>query len=457
MKFIKSSRSARLAAVVSVATVTALTFTGCAPTDTTPGSDEVTIKVGNLATSDNAAARQYTLDKIEQFEDANPGIKVEAEETTWDPQTFTAQLAANTVPTVLEVPFTETRGLISRQQVYNLTDILKDDAAFQALNPVAVAGATGTDGSYYGIPIAVDSLGLIINRAVFEEAGLNPDEPLTTWDDVSEAAATITEKTDAAGFAMLSTQNQGGWILTTLSAAFGGEVQALDGDTATANVNNPGTKAALQWLADNREYLGANALLDFAAASPAYSAGDYGMLVGAAGWYNNFTSVQGLDPNDFGLFPLPQAPDGLGALGGGTINIVTANATKAQAEAAVKWIKFFKLDPYVDEKRAQEEAAANAKDGRAVPAVGLPLLEKSQWDKYLGWIQDDVNIPVDNIKTFTESALPVLNEPPVEAQQVYATLDPVVQAVLTDSNANIDSLLSDAQKKVADILDRAQR
>ena len=48
----------------------------------------------------------------------------------------------------------------------------------------------------------------------------------------------------------------------------------------------------------------------------------------------------------------------------------------------------------------------------------------------------------------------LINEPVANTQDLYAALDPVVQAVLTDKNANIDSLLGAANKQVQDILDR---
>jgi hypothetical protein len=48
---------------------------------------------------------------------------------------------------------------------------------------------------------------------------------------------------------------------------------------------------------------------------------------------------------------------------------------------------------------------------------------------------------------------PIVTEPTVETQKLYAALDPVVQAVLTDKNADIDALLAAANKQVQDILD----
>jgi multiple sugar transport system substrate-binding protein len=48
----------------------------------------------------------------------------------------------------------------------------------------------------------------------------------------------------------------------------------------------------------------------------------------------------------------------------------------------------------------------------------------------------------------------LVNEPTLHTQDLYAALDPVVQAVLTDRNANIDSLLAAANKQIQTILDQ---
>ena len=47
-----------------------------------------------------------------------------------------------------------------------------------------------------------------------------------------------------------------------------------------------------------------------------------------------------------------------------------------------------------------------------------------------------------------------MTEPIVHTQELYAALDPVVQAVLTDKNADIDALLDAANKQVQAILDK---
>ena len=53
----------------------------------------------------------------------------------------------------------------------------------------------------YGVPVGFTSHVLYYNKDLFTEAGL--EEPMNewTWPDLQDAAKTITEKTDAKGFA----------------------------------------------------------------------------------------------------------------------------------------------------------------------------------------------------------------------------------------------------------------
>ena len=63
------------------------------------------------------------------------------------------------------------------------------------------------------------------------------------------------------------------------------------------------------------------------------------------------------------------------------------------------------------------------------------------------------NVPAENFKSYVDTASTIKGsiEPP-NAQQIYAALDSVMQAVLTDKGANIDQLLSSAASKVNSVL-----
>jgi ABC-type glycerol-3-phosphate transport system substrate-binding protein len=444
---------------------TAVVLTACsAPTDdTSSGSEDVVLTVGGMPAATDEAALELFNDKVAEFEENNPGITIEGSETTYDPTTFAAQLAGGTLPVVMGVPVTEIQSLIAREQVKDLSSYFESDPVLTTLNESVVANVQSPDGGYYGIPVSAFTLAVLVNRAVFEQAGLDPDETLETWDDVAAAAATITDKTDAAGLAQLTTTNQGGWTLTALSAAFGGLVQETEDGVTTSTIDNDATAEALEFLSDlrwNADALGSNFLLDFDAAGPAFAAGQYGMMIGASEWYNPLVRNFGMAPDDYGLFPLPQASGGLGSLGGGSVSIVRADATEAETDAAVQWTNFYYLNRFTDMQFAADEAATTAEAGGTVPRVGLPLVAPEEYAAYLDAISDSINVPLENLETYysaTESPdFTVVTEPAVEAQQVYGLLDTVLQAVLTEEGADIDALLQQAQDQASIIVEDAQ-
>src|SRR5699024_902990 len=56
------------------------------------------------------------------------------------------------------------------------------------------------DGKYYTLPVAVRSLALFWNKEMYEEAGLDPEKPPKTWDELIENAKTMTKMTDDGRF-----------------------------------------------------------------------------------------------------------------------------------------------------------------------------------------------------------------------------------------------------------------
>ncbi len=58
------------------------------------------------------------------------------------------------------------------------------------------------DGQQWGIPTAFSTKALFYNKDLFEKAGLDPNSPPKTWDELYNDAKAITEKTDAKGFGL---------------------------------------------------------------------------------------------------------------------------------------------------------------------------------------------------------------------------------------------------------------
>jgi hypothetical protein len=112
----------------------------------------------------------------------------------------------------------------------------------------------------------------------------------------------------------------------------------------------------------------------------------------------------------------------------------------------MKWIDFFYEAPLVSKSRAMQNARTLAANGQPVGVPALPLFNKKQYDLANTWIKSFINVPLGQMKPFLTDVFnqPLVPEPAASTQSVYNALNPVVEAVLTDKNANIQSLLNQA-------------
>jgi hypothetical protein len=126
-----------------------------------------------------------------------------------------------------------------------------------------------------------------------------------------------------------------------------------------------------------------------------------------------------------------------------------AGLSASKVKAGLQWLFFHSTNPDRIASDNQKAAAANQPVGLPEPAIwtGASAQKQAAAD------QQYANVPTKNFAPFAAHAagIPVKLEPPT-AQQLYAVLDTVMQKVLTDANANIGQLLSDAATQVNTIL-----
>ena len=110
-------------------------------------------------------------------------------------------------------------------------------------------------GKTYGIPANNETMALIWNAAIFKEAGLDPENPPETWDDLVAYSKQIKDRTGKNGYGLVARANAGNTPFRAMPQiwAYGGA--ALDeADAAPTNqvigINNAGTKQALQAFYD---------------------------------------------------------------------------------------------------------------------------------------------------------------------------------------------------------------
>ncbi|WP_285038627.1 extracellular solute-binding protein [Plantibacter sp. lyk4-40-MEA-4] len=447
----------RVAAAVLVIGGIAVAAAGCSPQSSESADGKTTIEVGDRPSADRPEDRKYFDERVSAFEEANPDIDVKAVETAYDPTTFQALAAGGSLPDVLSVPLTEPQGLIKRGQAADLTDTLKSEGLLDSLNPAILKLASDADGKAYGVPTNAYSFGLVYNRALFTAAGLDPDAPPTTWDEVRTAAQQITAKTGAAGFSVLTTANTGGWQFTGMTYSFGGTVENADGTKATFDdTPSADALALLQTMQFEDGTLPANTLYDADSQGQDFAAGKIGMMIGASDRYYGVVQNLKLPAEDFGIGGMPQDGGSNGTLSGGSVQIVNPNATDAERTAAVKWISFLYLQRYFDQDTAVADAKASNEAGSVTGLPGLAVVNEDAYDTYFDWIADYINVPSANFTPYLDASaeIPVVAEPVNNAQEVYGALDTVIQTVLTDRNADIDSLLSQASTDVQGRLTR---
>lgn len=420
---------------------------------------KVTITVMGLPPTTNAATRQAFLDQVAAFEAANPTIDIEPSDAPWDVKTFAAKMAGGNAETVLRIPLTEPPGLIDRGQVADITEEAKALGAFADFNPKIMETLT-RDGKVYGLPESMYNLALVYNRSLFTQAGLDPDKPPATWAEFRAAAKQITEKTGQIGYGALTTNNSGGWHLTAMTYANGGVMEKTVDGKQVAAFNDTATLDALRLLKAMRfedDSMGKNQLRKSEDAAPDFAAGKIGMWINGTTTYNSFITRFGGKAEDFGVTSLPQGP-GNATLLGGTVEMVSARATKAQRAAAVKWIDFQYIQPNYNPESAAAVAKAQADDKLPVGVPLVPVFSQAIVDKVDAAVAPYVNVPKDQFKPYVEGtkALGFVPEPSVAAQELYGALDPVVQAVLTEPDADPAKLLAEASDKVDAILKQQQ-
>ena len=190
----------------------------------------------------------------------------------------------------------------------------------------------------------------------------------------------------------------------------------------------------------------------------AFAAGNVGMYISGSDVYTNLVQASNIDPSVYGVTTIPLAKNKTaGVLGGGTLVAVRPDANAAAKAAAVKWIDFYYVRKLVTKAQAVRNAKSLVANKQPVGVPALPLFNKTQYDLANTWIKPYINVPEAQMKPFTSRIFGqrLIPEPAVATQAVYHSLDTVVQAVLTDRNANIPQLLQQANSTAQDLMRRS--
>ncbi|WP_394613450.1 ABC transporter substrate-binding protein [Lentzea sp. JNUCC 0626] len=437
-------------AAVLIGGVLALSTVGCGSGSTTEPGGKVQININGQPPQTQAFDRKVFDEDVAEFEKANPDIDLVPHEGFMDPKTFSAKLAGGQLEDVFYVYFTDPAALIARKQAADLTDYVKDVPHYGDIKQ-ELKDVFTVDGKVYGLPTANYTMGLLYSRTNFTKAGLDPDSPPKTWDEVRAAAKKLKDA-GVTGFAEYSKSNQGGWHFTTWMKSVGGDIAKKDGDKFVADFNNDKGKEVLRRLKEMRwddNSMGEKQLLEIGDVQNMMGAGQLGMYLAApdnvAAIVNQFKGKY----DDYGLAAIPEQK---GTLLGGEGYMINPKASPDKIKAGLKWIQWKYLNPDRLEGNLQKYKDRGQPVGLPIPPIadvwtGEP--RKNQEDLKAKY----ATMPVKNFQAYVDGSESTKGslEPP-QAQQVYAILDTVVQAVLTNKDADHAALLKDAETKVNAVL-----
>ncbi|MFI7275787.1 ABC transporter substrate-binding protein [Streptomyces sp. NPDC049879] len=452
------TRSAnRRRVALATTAVLALTLAACSSDDDSGESEDGRIQLDINGQPPGTDARELAIFEAEvaAFEDAHPDIDIVPHEGFMEPETFNTKIASGELEDVFYVYFTDPARLIEQGYAADITDYLGDVEYLDQVKPELNEVFQDAEGRQYGIPTANYSMGLLYNRDLFEQAGLDPNAPPTTWEEVREASAAISELGGGVtGYGECAIENTGGWHLTSEIYSTGGEVATQEGDSWQAAFNTPETTALLENLQAMRwedDSMGGDQMRSCEDLMISMGAGQLGMYVAAP---DNIPSIVRQYEGTYENLGLGPIPGGQGTLIGGEGYMINAEASPEQIEAALTWLQWRFINPDETERRIQDRLDDDQPVGLPMPPTPDIWIEGATRDAVEALKEEHANVPIENVAPFMDAAptIPGRIEPP-SAQEVYALLDNVVQGVLTDESADIGALLDEAETAVNRIYD----
>ncbi|UFT99231.1 ABC transporter substrate-binding protein [Radiobacillus kanasensis] len=293
--------------VVPALFVSSILIAGCSSGDEgesgSAAEDEITLNIfqGKVEFKDQFESL------VEKYEEENPGVNIEVETvgggTDYAP-VLKSKFSSGDEPNIFNV--TGPQDVIDYKKY--LTDLADTDAAQAAFDGTL---ATVTDGEkILGLPFNQEGYGLIYNKKVFEEAGIDPTSILS-YEDLEAAVKTIdSQKEDLGLEAVFALPAKEAWVLgdhlanAFLAPEFNHDVmESFNADTVTFEKG-----AEMKRFLDlQNEYSVQPVLsLDYSQQVEEYFSLQKVALIQQGNWI--FPSVEQMDPEfaqNIGVLPIP--------------------------------------------------------------------------------------------------------------------------------------------------------
>lgn len=274
---------------------------------------------------------------VADFEAANPDIKVDAIYSgNYDDTRVRALSAlASGEPAQLAVMFSiDAYDLIEQDLVVAFEDI-------EGVNPdwldsfyPALMANSRIEGKTWGIPFQRSTIVAYYNKEMFREAGLDPESPPATWDELVSMGKALTK--DGTYGLMIPSTGYPYWMFQALAIQNGKEVMSNDG--LTTYFDDDAVVDTLEfWQSLSQEHgIMPAGTVEWGTLRQAFLEGQTAMMWHSTG---NLTAVKNNASFDFGVAELPANVRPGSPTGGGNFYVFKDTSPEEKA-AALKLIEF---------------------------------------------------------------------------------------------------------------------
>lgn len=281
----------------------------------------------------------------EGFQKDNPGLAVKPIYAGSYQDTIVKALTAHksgTPPVTSVLLSTDMFTLIDEEAIVPFDDFIKTDedrAWLKSFYPAFMANSQ-TGGKTWGIPFQRSTIVLYWNKEAFKEAGLDPEKPPQTWDEMTAFAQKLTKRDASGNVTQWGVQIPSSgfpyWLFQGLTTPAGATLMNAAG--TEVYFDKPEVTTALQYWIDlaTKYKVHPPGIVEWGTTPKDFFERKVAMMWTTTG---NLTNVRSNAKFPFGVAMLPAQKRRGSPTGGGNFYIFK-KAKRAEQEAAFKFIKW---------------------------------------------------------------------------------------------------------------------
>jgi len=363
---------------------------------------------------------------VKRFNEKFPNIEVEVVSNTYEGYEDKVSMRAKTktLPDLLETHSTTLGKYAPGGAFMDVTEVIEDMGGSDYFSEGALTTVKYND-KYWGFPYRISAQMLVWNKDIFKEAGLDPETPPKTWDEVMSFAKQIAKNTEFIGFALSGKRPHAPSEFRRLVNIFGGDIVDDPQNPTKATIDEqPGIEAGEFYQELSKSGVLQKSVLNDTMDScrDLFNAGRVGMFI-ANTPFLDLIEEAGIN---YGQTTLPGSKEGEIGRESAMAFMLNISANTEHKEEALEFARFI------------SEPEQNAFYTPALPTV----IEAAKLDKFN---DPKYAVSLEQIKYNTVPALLFL-----EAAEVDMFVEEAVQKILTGED--VEQALNAASEAINDLL-----